>query len=69
MKFGTVTQVGPLQVTESYNFEFFKNQYGGGHQLETLQKSRYIRNGFTDLYEIWYANAKWFSYPSVPLKN
>ena len=25
------------------------------------QKSRYLRNGLTDLYEIWYADAKWVS--------
>jgi len=23
-----------------------------------ITKSQYIRNGFTDLYEIWYADAK-----------
>ena len=23
------------------------------------KKSRYLRNGLTDLYEIWYADAKW----------
>jgi len=25
------------------------------------KKSRYLRNGFTNLYEIWYASAKWVS--------
>jgi len=35
----------------------------------SLQKSQYIRNGLTDLYEIWYADAKWVSYPPWPLKK
>jgi len=26
-------------------------------------------NGLTDLYEIWYADAKWVSYPPWPLKK
>ena len=29
--------------------------------LEKSQKSRYLRNGLTDFYEIWYTDAKWFS--------
>ena len=29
--------------------------------LEKSQKSRYIRNGLTDFYENWYADAKWAS--------
>ena len=29
--------------------------------LKITQKSRYLRNGLTDLYEIWYADAKWVS--------
>ena len=32
------------------------------------QKSRYLRNGLTDLYEIWYADAKWVSQLLRPLK-
>jgi len=34
MKFGTVTQIGPLRGTDRENFEFFKNQDGGGRHLE-----------------------------------
>ena len=34
-----------------------------------LQKSRYLRNGLTDLNEIWYADATWVSQPLRPLKN
>ena len=59
MKFGTVMQIGPLQGTYRWNFEFSKIQDGGDRQLEKSQKSRYLRNGLTDLYEIWHANAKW----------
>jgi len=31
--------------------------------LKKSQKSRYLRNGLTDLYESWYADAKWVSKP------
>jgi len=40
------------------NFEFLKIHDGGGRHLEKSQKSRYLRNGLTDLYKIWYADAK-----------
>jgi len=36
--------------------------------LKNHKKSRYLLNGFTDLYEIWYADAKWASYQLRPLK-
>ena len=29
-----------------------------GRHLEKSQKSRYLRNGLTDLYNIWYADAE-----------
>jgi len=45
-------------VDQRLNFEFLKTQDGGGRHLEKSQKSRYLRNGLTDLYEIWYADAK-----------
>ena len=32
-----------------------------GRHLEKSQKLPYLRNGLTDLYEIWYAGAKWVS--------
>jgi len=35
-----------------------KIEDGGGRHLEKSQKSRYLRNGLTDLYEILYADAK-----------
>jgi len=31
----------------------FEKQDGGGRHLEKSQKLRYLRNGLTDLYEIW----------------
>jgi len=37
---------------------FLKIQDGGGRRLEKSQKSRYLHNGLTDLYEIWYGGAK-----------
>jgi len=58
MKFGTLTQIGPLQGTDRENFQFFKNQDGGGSHLEKSQKSRYHSSGLTDLREIWYDYAQ-----------
>ena len=37
--------------------------------LKKSQKSRYIRNGLTDLYEIWSPGAKWASERLRPLKK
>jgi len=54
-----MTHIGLLQRIYGYNFQFLKIQNGGGRRLEKLQKSRYLRNGLTDLYKIWYADAKW----------
>jgi len=34
----TVTPIGYLQVINRRNFEFFKNQNGGGRQLENHKK-------------------------------
>ena len=42
-----MTQIGPLKGTCRQNFEFFKNQHGGGRHLEKPQKSRYHSNGLT----------------------
>ena len=36
-------------------------QDGGGRHVEKSQKLRYLRNGVTDLYEIWYADGKYLS--------
>jgi len=40
------------------NFEFLKIQDGGNRHFENHKKSRYLRNDLTDLYEIWFADAK-----------
>ena len=57
MKFGVLTHIGPLHRIDRYNFEFLKIQDGGSLHLENHKN----RNGLTDLYEIWYADAKWVS--------
>jgi len=59
MKFSMMTHIGPWHRMNRKNFEFLKIQDGGGRHLEKSQKSRYLCNGLTDLYEIWYADAKW----------
>jgi len=46
-----------------------KIQNGGGRHLEKSQKSRYLRDGLTDLYKIWYADAECVPKPLRPLKN
>jgi len=61
MKFGTMTHIGPLQRIDRQNFEFLKIQDGGSRHLENYKESRYLRSSLTDLYEIWYADAKWVS--------
>jgi len=38
---------------------FLKIQDSGISHLEKSQKLRYLRNGLTDLYEVWYADAEW----------
>jgi len=35
-------------------FDFLKIQNGGGRHLENHKKCRYLCNGFTNFYEIWY---------------
>jgi len=52
MKFATVMQIGPLQGRTVEILNFFKNQDGGGRHVKKSQKSRYLLNGLTDLYEI-----------------
>jgi len=52
----------PSSGSTRLNLEFLKIQDGGGrHPEKKSQKSRYLRNGLTDRYEIWYADAKWVS--------
>jgi len=56
-----VTHIGPLLRTDRQNFQFLKIKDGGGRHLEKSQTLRYIRNDLTNLYEIWYTDAKWVS--------
>jgi len=62
MKFGTVTQIGPRQVTHRENLEL-KKQDGSGRHLKKPHKSRHHNKGLTDLRlrEIWHDYAKWVS--------
>jgi len=55
MKFSMMTHIGPLQWKGRQNFEFLKIQDRGSQHAKNHKKSRYIRNGLTDLYKIWYA--------------
>jgi len=67
MKFGTMTHIGPWQWI--WNFEFLKPKITAAAILKKSQKSWYLRNGLTDLYEIWYADAKWACKPLWLLKG
>jgi len=62
MKCGKVTNIGPMLHKYRQKFEFLKIQDGGGggRHLEKSQKSRYLRNGLTDLYYL-VRYAKWSS--------
>jgi len=42
-----------LAPDQPLKFRNFEIQDGGGRHLEKSQKSRYLRNDLTDLYEIW----------------
>ena len=50
MKFGSDAH-WPLTADRSLKYQIFESPKS--------QKSRYLRNGLTDLYEIWYGDAKW----------
>jgi len=51
MKFSMMTHISPWHRMNRKIFEFLKIQDGGGRHLEKSQKSRYLCNGLTDLYE------------------
>jgi len=40
---------------------FPKSKMAAAAIMQKSQKSRYLRKGLTDLYEIWFAHAKWAS--------
>jgi len=51
----------PLTVERPLKFRIFENSTWQQPPSGKSQKSRYLRNGLTDLYEIWYADANWVS--------
>ena len=55
MKFGIVTQIAPL----SLKFRIFQKPRWWRRPSWKSQKSRYLLNSMTDLYEIWHADADW----------
>ena len=52
-----------------FKFRIFENSRRRQPASGKTQKSRYLRNGLTDLYKIWYADAKYVPKPLRPLKN
>jgi len=64
MKFSKLTHNRP-----SVKFWIFENPRWLRPPSWKSQKSRYLRNGLTDLYEIWYAGAKSDWKPLWPLKK
>jgi len=52
-KFGMQMRLDPLGSNNQYNFAVSKIQHVGGGHLENLKKLQYLRNGTTDLDEIW----------------
>ena len=48
----------PSTAERPLKFRIFEIQYWRQPPSRKSQKSRYLRNGLTDLYEIWYADAK-----------
>ena len=50
-------------------FRIFQKPRWRRPQSWKSEKSRYLLNGLTNLYEIWHHYAKWVSWPSWPLKN
>ena len=58
MKFGMMTHIAPYSGS---TVKISENSRWRQTPFWKSQKSRYLRNGLTDLYEIWYADAKWVS--------
>ena len=55
MKFGTMTHNWPPTAERPLKFQIFENSRGRQPLSGKSQKSRYLRNALTDLYEIWYS--------------
>jgi len=49
-------------------FRIFKKSRYWRPPSRKSQKSRYLRNRLTDVYEIWYADARWSPAPDVKFK-
>ena len=69
MKFGTVTYIGPLQHTPTVKITNLWNPRWPWPLSWKPQKSRYLYNSFTDLYEIWYNDTKWGFQPATTVKK
>ena len=52
---------GPPTAEKPLKFRIFENSGWRHSPFGKSQKSRYLRNGLTDLWEMWYADAKWVS--------
>jgi len=62
MTFNTMTHIGLWHRMNCKNFEFLKIQYmAAAAVLKNHKKSRHLRNGLTNVYEILYADAQWAS--------
>jgi len=53
MKFGATMHIALLQRTDRSDFELMKSKMAAAAILKITTKSRYLRNGLTDLSEIW----------------
>ena len=53
-----VTHTPPYSGPTVKIWNFSKIQDGGSRHLENHKNRDYLRNGLTDLYEIWYTDAK-----------
>jgi len=61
MKFGMFCAIWPHTADRPLKFWLFENSKCRRPPFSKYQKSGYLRNGLTDIYEIWYDGAEWFS--------
>jgi len=69
MNFGMLTFIGSLPVDRSLKFRIFENPTWRRLPSWKSQKSRYLCSGLTDLYEIWYGDAKYVCLTAPTVKN
>jgi len=67
IKFGTVTQIDPLDRSDRYNFQIFKIQDSGGCDLGKCEKSRYLDRSSSDFYEIWHTDVLITTCPGIDI--